>query len=453
MTLRLLHYSDLENALDSPDRVARIASYVARERDENTLVVGSGDSLGPSVLSLVTGGSHLLDVYEHLSPVAETVGNHDFDLGIDTLAAVIRASPQTWLTTNVTDASGVLAAAGAQNSTVVDVPAGRIGFVGVITPNLPEMSDQATGIEVTDPTAAVETTVRTLRATDDVDYVVILSHVGNEAELAATLGVSVDAVLGGHSHEALATTVDGTLVGRPTVNGHHLVDVRLGESRSITHLAVEEFNPDPTVRHTLQGTIDEHGLATPVATVTDPLTLDREASALGESRAGNFVTDAIRWAAAADVGLMSARAIRSREPLVGDVTALDLIQIAPFDDELVVLDIPGDRLESVVAELDHSVASTMRDWYFGHVSGATLEWSAHGTLDTILIGGEPVDPSRSYTVATTSYLVETDHIFSSFGPEDVVASRGAFYESLVDFARTDGVNPHLEGRIVRPDQV
>lgn len=449
MTVRLLQYSDLENALDSPERVARIAGFLHRARDQNTLVVGSGDILGPSVCSLVTEGDHVLDVYEHLSPVAETIGNHDFDFGVTPLAEIIEASSHTWLATNLTTPMGELAEAGATESVVVDIPAGRVGLVGVTTPDLPEMSDRASDVLVADPAAAIEATVQDLRTEADPDYVVVLSHVGAEVALADELTVAVDAILGGHVHDRLAKTVDGTAIGRPGPNGDVLVDVALGGEPSIELRDVTALEPDPDVRATLETAVEETGLTEPVATVEEPIPLDREASGRGESRAGNLLTDALRWATGADVGIVAARALRTRQPLEGEVTAFDLIQSMPFDDELVLAELSGEQLWDLFLELDHTDAPTMRDWYFGHVSGAELHFDGNDALVAARVHGEPLDPEATYAVATSSYYIDTDHIFSTIGPDDVVSTHGSTYEGFVEYARQEGIDPTIEGRIVR----
>ncbi len=57
----LLHYSDVENAFDRPERIARLAS--ALQSPPDAVVVGSGDELAgviiASLLLLVAGASIL----------------------------------------------------------------------------------------------------------------------------------------------------------------------------------------------------------------------------------------------------------------------------------------------------------------------------------------------------------------------------------------------------------
>ncbi|WP_162224209.1 hypothetical protein [Halorussus salinus] len=41
--MRLLHYSDLENVYDRPERAGRLAGCIDALRDDETVVVGTGD--------------------------------------------------------------------------------------------------------------------------------------------------------------------------------------------------------------------------------------------------------------------------------------------------------------------------------------------------------------------------------------------------------------------------
>ncbi|MFC7195238.1 hypothetical protein ACFQL4_12110 [Halosimplex aquaticum] len=95
MSPRVLHYTDLENAYDTPERIARVAGLLADRRGPDALLAGSGDNTGPGVLSLVTDGRQSLDFFDAVGPDVETVGNHDFDHGFDALESVVADSPSS----------------------------------------------------------------------------------------------------------------------------------------------------------------------------------------------------------------------------------------------------------------------------------------------------------------------------------------------------------------------
>jgi len=75
---------------------------------------------------------------------------------------------------------------------------------------------------------------------------------------------------------------------------------------------------------------EEAGLDEVVGHVADPIRRTESTAFRGESRIGNFVADAYRWAADADVGLQNSGGIRGGPPLVGDVSVADLVSVVPF---------------------------------------------------------------------------------------------------------------------------
>ncbi len=77
----LLHYSDVENAFDRPERVARLAAALQTPAD--AIVVGSGDVLAPGALANEHEGRQALpffrvgepNIWNALSAVADE--NHE----------------------------------------------------------------------------------------------------------------------------------------------------------------------------------------------------------------------------------------------------------------------------------------------------------------------------------------------------------------------------------------
>lgn len=445
MTLRILHYSDVENAYDDPERIGRLAGLLGAERDENTLVVGSGDNTGPGVLSLVERGEQALDFFAATEPVAETFGNHDFDHGPDRTRELVAESSQQWVSANVWDEYGDRFATeqGVEPWTLAEATQKTVAFVGVTTPHTPEMTPEAAGLDFSHPVEAVREHLPEMR--ERADYVVVLGHLSDTEPLAEIEGV--DAVLAGHTHEREVEYVDGTPVVRPGVNGAHVSELTLGEETRATHLAVTDAPVSKPVADALSARVSASGLDEVVATVENPVARTERASFVGESRFGNFVADAYRWAAEADVGLCSAGGARTGDPLEGDVTAIDLVAIAPFDQALVVGELDGERLRETFEQLRlRELHPDAPAEYVGHVSGATLRWQ-DGELVDARVGGNALVADQTYTLATDAYLFETDHLLPAIDLRDQIRSHGRHYEAFVDYARESGVAPEIEGRI------
>jgi 2',3'-cyclic-nucleotide 2'-phosphodiesterase (5'-nucleotidase family) len=134
------------------------------------------------------------------------------------------------------------------------------------------------------------------------------------------------------------------------------------------------------------------------------------------------------------------------------VTAADLVGLVPYGNDLAVLELPGDRLREAFREL--SVTYRYPDapeWWFGHVSGARIVWDDRGeSLVEATVDGESLTDDTTYTVAASAYFVEADTLFSAFGPDDRIDTAGTEHEALVEYARENGIDTELDGRVERP---
>jgi len=144
--------------------------------------------------------------------------------------------------------------------------------------------------------------------------------------------------------------------------------------------------------------------------------------------------------------------IRENDPLVGEVTVADLHGLCPFDNEVVVAELSGDRLLDAFRDLP--LAGRFEDapaWWFGHVSGASVVYDDRDySLVDARVDGEAVSPDATYEVAFSDYHVETEHIVPAVEREDVVRAAGSLRDALVEQAGERGVNTRTEGRIERP---
>lgn len=461
--VRLLHYSDIENVYDDPVRAGRLAGLLQTLDGPDALVAGTGDNTAPGVLSMVERGRQALDFFHAVASDLETFGNHDFDWGLESTRGIVRDSPQQWVSANVFDGEELFAAEeGVVPWTVETVGAGdsegtesTVGVVGVTDPATNSINPDAAELSFSDPIDAVEGAIAELRARD-VDHVVVLSHLGaGDDDLAAA--VDADVILGGHVHTERCERIDGTLLTRPGVNGHAIWEVHLrdGESDGREPEAVRhdtaDADPDLDLVSTLSGRIEAAGLDETVGVAEEPLVRDEESIFGGESRIGNLVADAYRWDLGADVGLMNSGGIRTGPPLTGEVTLADLISVLPFEERVVEVELTGAQLVEAFRQAAGAVVDFGEPgWWHGHVSGAELVWDhEREELREVRVGGEPVAPDATYTVATSDFLLHSDHEFPAMAPRHRVGEGGIQHEVLAGYIREHGLDVRVEGRIRR----
>ncbi|WP_101294062.1 bifunctional metallophosphatase/5'-nucleotidase [Halegenticoccus soli] len=446
--MRLLHYSDVENAYDDPERIGRLAGLVGARRDDRTLVVGTGDNTAPGVLALLSEGRQSLDFFRAVRPNAETFGNHDFDFGPDRTRELVADSPQPWLSANVREPDGS-PFAGVDPWTVVERGGTRVGLIGLTDPATPGMCPAATGLSFADPIEAARDAVDALRGRG-VDRIVVLSHLGRlDDELA--VAVDVDAILGGHVHSERRDRIDGTLLTRPGPNGRVVWEVELGGDRATaTRRRAADAPVDRTVADRLRARMDKTGLTEVVGAVDEPIRRERSLRYAGECRVANLVTDAYRWATGTDVGFANAGGLRDGPPLSGEVTVADLVGLSPFGGTLYTAEVTGTELRRLLTETaapDGALGSDRRWW--GHVSGMRVVWDrARDELVEARVGGERVARDGTYTLATNGFVLASDDWFAPLTPDHAVDEHGVQYEALVEYAREAGIAPELEGRLV-----
>lgn len=448
--VRVLHYSDLEAAYDDPERVGRLTGLIDARRDEATIVVGTGDTTAPGVLSHVTEGRQALDFFSAVQPDASTFGNHDFDYGLDATLDIVDRSPQPWVSTNVYhDGERFGQEAGVVPTWTTTRNDTTIGFFGVLDDTTPALNPMAEPLTVTDPYEAGAAAATDLRDAG-VDYVFALSHLGQGDERLA-VETDVDAVLGGHVHSERIERVGDTVLTRPGVNGHVVLELTVDDEIDVTRHTVADAPLDQVVRDRLADRWTAAGLDDAVATVDTPIERSEATVFGGESRIGNFVADAYRWAGDTDIGLQNSGGIREGHSLAGTVTVADLISVVPFDEPVVVATLTGSELRTL---FDQSRGQALGfgepDWWHAHISGATITLDGDD-IEAVHVDGEPLDPDETYTVATTDYLLYSDTEFPVIDDDHRTETLPTQYEVLIDYAETVGIDPRIEGRISRTD--
>ncbi|SFR31066.1 bifunctional metallophosphatase/5'-nucleotidase [Halorubrum sodomense] len=464
--VRLVHYSDIENVFDAPERAARLAGRIRALSGPDAAVVATGDTTAPGVLSLVATGRQVLDFYDATDTELDTFGNHEFDYGPDALRDLVADSPATFVSANVRDEDGDPFGRdeGVVPWAIREVDGARIGFVGVTDPATDSLNPMAADLSFDDPVGAARDALAEMRAAaaergkdasvdsatgGGLDRVVVLSHLGaGDDDLAREL--DADAILGGHVHSRRNETVADTLLVRPGVNGETVAEVDLdADPPTATLHEPDGAEPAPGLADALAARMAAADLGEVVDAVEEPIDRSGDVVHGGECRVGNFVADAFRWVHDADVGLSNAGGLRQGDPWDGDVTKADLISLIPFEEPVALASVTGAELHDVFREMAApDVDFGEEDWWHGHVSNARVVWDDEAELILeATVGGEPIDPDARYTVAVSEYLLHSEHEYPTLAQRHRIDEAGIQYEVLADYAREHGIDPEIEGRI------
>lgn len=193
--------------------MARRATMVrqARASIPNLLLLDAGDTFqGTPYFNQYKGK---LD-YELMSKVgydASTLGNHDFDNGVDMLLEAMEFAKFPFLNCNFDCKAAPALAKRLTPWMVKEYPGFKVGLTGVGVDFKGLVSaENHKGVDWRSPDEALKPVIRHLREVEKVDLVVLISHLGYDLRGDALddlhlpgLAPGIDVIIGGHSHTFL----------------------------------------------------------------------------------------------------------------------------------------------------------------------------------------------------------------------------------------------------------
>jgi len=219
--ITILHTNDTHSQIDPVSEsdkqwagkggVARRATLVKRIRKENsnTLMVDAGDVFqGTPYFNFYKGEVE----YKSMSLIGYdvvTLGNHDFDNGVNALAAAMKFANFDFVSTNY-DVRGTVLEARVKPYAVRTLGGVRIGLFGLgISPDNLITPQNFQGVKYMDPVQMARGVVRLLREQEKCQLVVGMSHLGyyanprnneiGDTQVAAQVS-GIDFIASGHTH-------------------------------------------------------------------------------------------------------------------------------------------------------------------------------------------------------------------------------------------------------------
>ena len=185
----------------------RRAVMVGEERKEhpNLLLLDSGDFSQGSPYYTLYKGDVEVGLMNLMRYEAATIGNHEFDFGVENMARLFMKADFPVVCANY-DFTGTALEGIVKPYVVLKRDGLRIGVFG-LSPELDGvvLAESCGGVKYNDPVKAANDVAKTLKEKEKCDIVICLSHLGwklaglDDTELMSQLR-NVDIVLGGHSH-------------------------------------------------------------------------------------------------------------------------------------------------------------------------------------------------------------------------------------------------------------
>ena len=446
----ILYTNDVHCAVDDNLGYTGLATVknALEAQGKHVVLVDNGDAVQGDTIGTLSNGEYIIDIMNEVGYDVATPGNHEFDYGMDQFFALTEQANFPYVSANFVDNDGNTVL---DPYVIKDVAGVKIAFVGISTPktittSTPKYFQDDNGNYIyafqQDETgeklyAAVQSAVDAARA-EGAQFVIALAHLGIEEDCSPWTSsevivntTGIDAVLDGHSH---------SMIQGEKVKNKDGAEVLLSSTETkLAYIGCLTIKDDGSMSTTL---ISDNGMKefiggiqeefeelvnTVVASTDVDLIIKDPASGerivrVSETNLGDLCADAYRAMSGADVAIVNGGGVRADIP-AGDITYGQIIAVHPFGNEMCVVECTGqeilDALELGCSKLpaesggflqvsgmtytvDLNVESTVKL----DENGMFVEVEGERRVKDVTIGGEPLDPEKTYTLASHNYKLK-----------------------------------------------
>ena len=446
----ILYTNDVHCAVDDNLGYTGLATVknALEAQGKHVVLVDNGDAVQGDTIGTLSNGEYIIDIMNEVGYDVATPGNHEFDYGMDQFFALTEQANFPYVSANFVDSDGNTVL---DPYVIKDVAGVKIAFVGISTPktittSTPKYFQDDNGNYIysfqQDETgeklyAAVQSAVDAARA-EGAQFVIALAHLGIEEDCSPWTSsevivntTGIDAVLDGHSH---------SMIQGEKVKNKDGAEVLLSSTETkLAYIGCLTIKDDGSMSTTL---ISDNGMKefiggiqeefeelvnTVVASTDVDLIIKDPASGerivrVSETNLGDLCADAYRAMSGADVAIVNGGGVRADIP-AGDITYGQIIAVHPFGNEMCVVECTGqeilDALELGCSKLpaesggflqvsgmtytvDLNVESTVKL----DENGMFVEVEGERRVKDVTIGGEPLDPEKTYTLASHNYKLK-----------------------------------------------
>ena len=356
--LTIFFVNDQHGQIDNFSKIKHIVD--AAKEDGNVLLVCSGDifSGNPVVDNHPEKGFPMIDVMNKVGFDVSVIGNHEFDYGEAILTDRINQANFDWVCANVE--TGNSSIPDPFDYKTISIDGLKITFLGLIETNgsdndiIPSTHPwRIQNLTFERPENVIEQ-YADVKAQENSDLFVALTHIGYSSSSSALTDDKIasqypyfDLIIGGHSHQTIDNTVNGTPIFQSGSYLNHLGKIEL----TVKNKAVESVNYELINLNNYSQKDEE--LDALIQTYNDQPYLTE---VIGyshryhpKSNVGCFYTDALRGVMNVDVTFQNTGGIRSALN-EGDITKREIFEISPFNNGTVIYNMTVGEIKNFLEE-------------------------------------------------------------------------------------------------------
>lgn len=445
-------------------RVATIKKELQAAGRTPLLMIG-GDFLASSVASSVFKGEQMIAAFNAMGLDVATLGNHEFDFGVDMLLTRMAQAKWQWVIANVIDRQTNAIIGNAPPYVLRDINGLKVGILGLCLldegMNNPELK---TRLNLLDPLDTAARYVPEMKQ-QGADVIIALTHLRIWADQALAERVpEIDLIVGGHEHYPINVTTGRTLITKAGMDARNVarIDIvkrpgglldRFYELIPVTS-AVKDDAATLAVVNDWESKLSAE-MDRPVGSTSEPLDAINQRVRSQETNLANLVADAMRQEAHADVALMNSGGIRgNRVYPAGALTRRELVSIHPFGNVICTVELTGEALLRMV-NIGVANLPAVTSGQFPAVSGMTfrvlLANRPGDRVRDLRVNGAPVEAAKIYSMAVPNYVLNGGDSYEAMKSSLRVVvdpEQGPLIVSALErYIAGRQVSPAIDGRI------
>lgn len=416
-TLVIFHTSDTHGFFYPQNKIGGFAALksVINHEKKPFLLLDSGDFANGTAEAKFSRGAKAVQLMNAVGYSAVTIGNHEFDFKDAGITALIQESKFPILAANLREKATGLLPSGVQAARVFNVDGIKVAVIGLANNHPSQPTQKYTFIK---PLTALSKALQEVEKQNPAVVILIVhdSFVDYQHDILPYMGQiakhfpgRVQVVLGGHAHKIVNEYLESTLyvesgahlegVSKITVNVDDETGKFLSAQAKLISLNVDEVGQDKTVAK-LAEELREPGLDNEVAVITKRLSKKPILPNTLDGELDDWLADEGRKITKTEIFIHNTGGTRM-DLLPGSLTRRQLIDLFPFNDVLISMEVPGYTLKKFIK-------SGLVPWNKYTYSGITVSFDKIGPNRVknlqIKINGKPLEKRQIYRVGTNSYI-------------------------------------------------
>ena len=509
--ISILFTSDVHTGYNDNITYSGLKAYQKERINEGyeTILIDTGDFVQGDLICSITQGLFNVDLLNKMGYSAFTLGNHEFDYGMDALKDMIDLFKGDVLCANIKYiGSKENKIKDVKPYTIIDIDNIKIAIVGATTPE--SLSDGNPNLFKEDGNIvySFDGLIENVQASidkakkDGASYVILATHLGyddiyspySSKDLVESIS-GADAIIDGHAH----LSIDPTLVKTRDNKEIPLMclgtkmssfgEIIISDGKLSTQVIKEYAKQDEELASYIEERekLFEAETSKVVARSNISLSIyDIDGVRMTRSREtqiGNLCADALKYESGAEIAFMNGGGVRDSIN-AGDITYADIFKVNPFGDEVVKVKLKGeyilDYLEyaakntknvykedgkaagenggfAIVSGLKYTIDTSITSTCISDESGNFIRVEGARRIKDVYVleNGEykPLDSTKMYEVAMSDFMLAGGDGMVMLKNGTLDSSYGAVHEVFINYIAYTlkgdlSQYENIEGRII-----